>query len=432
VSSPDGNGFPESKAGKSPEIEGSQNQKKDTIFSGRAGGIRTHDPLHPMQVRYQTALQPVSSRTGRREKQGKSELASMENHEIAQGVNGVKSAIVGASGYTGQELLRLLLLHPQVELVAATSRAEAGRAIEEVFPRFRHLPGAKLPFIEPDPELIAATGAQVAFLALPHGVAADIATALLAKGLKIIDLSADFRLRDAAVYEEFYGHAHPAPALLEEAVYGLPEVRPEEITAARLIASPGCYPTSILLPLIPLLKAGLLDTSTIVANSMSGVSGAGKKADTTLLFCECNESARAYGVPKHRHLSEIEQELSIAAGEEVILTFIPHLIPVNSGIATTTTAKLKPGVAPEAVGQALEKAYADAAFVRLLGKGGCPDTKNVTRTNFIDIGWTYDVRAQRLILMSAEDNVGKGAGSQAVQSFNLMFGLPETAGLLIA
>ena len=341
----------------------------------------------------------------------------------------IKTAIVGASGYTGQELLRLLLVHPQVELVAATSRQEAGKPLSAVFPRFRKLPGAELPFIEPDPDAIAATGAQAAFLALPHGVAAEIAAALLERGLKVIDLSADFRLGDPAVYEEFYGHPHPAPGLLEEAVYGLPEVRADAIRAARLIASPGCYPTSILLPLIPLLKAGLIDPATIVANSLSGVSGAGKKADVSLLFCECNESVRAYGIPKHRHLSEIEQELSLAAGESVIITFIPHLIPVNSGIATTTTAKLRAGVDPAAVGAALETAYAEAAFVRLLGHGGCADTKHVTRTNFIDIGWTHEARTGRVILTSAEDNLGKGAGSQAVQSFNLIFGLPETAGL---
>lgn len=341
----------------------------------------------------------------------------------------VKTAIVGASGYTGQELLRLLLLHPQVELVAATSRQEAGRSLADVFPRYRGLPGSELAFMAPDPEAIAATGAKAAFLALPHGVAAEIARALLERGLKVIDLSADFRLRDPEVYAEFYDHEHPAPDLLEEAVYGLPEIRAQEIAATRLIASPGCYPTSILLPLIPLLKKGLVDHLTIVANSMSGVSGAGRKEAIPLLFCECNESARAYGIPKHRHLSEIEQELSLAAGDAVRITFIPHLIPVNAGIATTTTAMLAEGVAPEAVGEALEEAYADADFVRLLGRGGCADTKHVTRTNFIDIGWEYDERTGRILLMSAEDNLGKGAGSQAVQSFNLSFGLEPTAGL---
>jgi N-acetyl-gamma-glutamyl-phosphate reductase len=252
---------------------------------------------------------------------------------------------------------------------------------------------------------------------------------LLERGLKVIDLSADFRLRDAAVYEEFYDHPHPAPDLLAEAVYGLPEIRTPEIQAARLIAAPGCYPTSILLPLLPLLRENLIDPDTIVANSMSGVSGAGRKADLSLLFCECNESARAYGVPKHRHLSEIEQELSLAAGEKVTITFIPHLIPVNSGIVTTTTAKLRDDVTPDTIGAALEAAYSDANFVRLLGRGGCADTKNVTRTNFIDIGWQHDPRTGRVILMSAEDNLGKGAGGQAVQCFNLMFGLSPIDGL---
>ena len=344
-------------------------------------------------------------------------------------MNRVKTAIVGASGYTGMELVRLLLVHPGVELVAATSRQEAGKSLASVFPRFRKAPGSDLTFIEPDPDAIATTGAEVAFLALPHGVAAEIARALLDRGLKVIDLSADFRLRDAAVYHEFYEHPHPAPDLLAEAVYGLPEIRTPEIQAARLVAAPGCYPTSILLPLLPLLRENLIDPSTIVASSMSGVSGAGRKADLSLLFCECNESARAYGVPKHRHLSEIEQELSLAAREKVTITFIPHLIPVNSGIATTTTAKLRDAVSPDAIGAALKSAYSSSDFVRLLGRGGCADTKNVTRTNFIDIGWQHDPRTGRVILMSAEDNLGKGAGGQAVQCFNLMFGLSPIDGL---
>ncbi len=341
----------------------------------------------------------------------------------------IKTAIVGASGYTGMELLRLLLTHPGVELVAATSRQEEGKSLAAVFPRFRNAPGADLAFMAPAADAIAASGAEAAFLALPHGVAAEIAHALLARGLRVIDLSADFRLRDAALYEEFYQHPHPAPGLLAEAVYGLPEVRAEEIRKAKLVASPGCYPTSIVLPLLPLLRENLIDPTTIVANSMSGVSGAGRKVDTAFLFCECNESARAYGIPKHRHLSEIEQELGIAAGEAVTISFIPHLIPVNSGIVTTTTAKLRENVAVEAIGSALQNAYAACPFVRLLDRGVCPDTKNVTRTNFIDIGWQHDPRTGRVILMSAEDNLGKGAGGQAVQCFNLMFGLNATDGL---
>ena len=341
----------------------------------------------------------------------------------------IKTAIVGASGYTGMELLRLLLAHPQVDLVAVTSRQESGKALGAVFPRFAKAAGAWLAFSEPDPAAIAASGAEVAFLALPHGVAAPIARDLLDRGVRVIDLSADFRLRDPALYAEFYEHAHPAPDLLATAVYGLPELRAAAIRDARLVAAPGCYPTSILLPLLPLLRANLLDPASLVANSMSGVSGAGRKADLSLLFCECHESARAYGIPKHRHLSEIEQELSLAAATPVVLTFIPHLIPVNAGILTTTTASLRQGVAPEAIGEALEAAYGSCAFVRLLGRGACADTKHVTRTNFIDIGWQHDPRGGRVLLLSAEDNLGKGASGQAVQCFNLMFGLAETSGL---
>lgn len=343
----------------------------------------------------------------------------------------IKTAIVGASGYTGMELLRILLTHPAVRLTAITSRAEAGKRLDSVFPRFSKAPAASLTFSLPDPDLIAASGATVTFLALPHGIAAEIARALLDRGLKVIDLSADFRLRSPENYEEFYGHPHPAPDLLETAIYGLPEVRSAEIAAARLVASPGCYPTSIILPLLPLLRENLIDPSTIVANSLSGVSGAGRKADLSLLFCECNESARAYGVPKHRHLSEIEQELTLASGKPVTISFIPHLIPVNSGILTTTTATLRENTTPQQIENALATAYSQAPFVRLLGRGKPADTKLVTRTNFIDIGWETDPRTSRIILMSAEDNLVKGAGGQAVQSFNLMHSLPETTGLQV-
>ncbi len=372
---------------------------------------------------------PFHERTEK--KAADSRIGKHGNSWEEKAVKRIKTAIVGASGYTGMELLRILITHPGVELTAVTSRAEAGKRLDQVFPRFAKAGSASLKFSEPDPDLIASSGAEVAFLALPHGIAAEIARALLDRGLKVIDLSADFRLRSAALYEEFYGHPHPAPDLLDQAVYGLPEIRSNEIRSASLIASPGCYPTSIILPLLPLLRENLIDHSTIVANSMSGVSGAGRKADLSLLFCECNESARAYGVPKHRHLSEIEQELSIAASADVTISFLPHLIPVNSGICTTTTAKLRDGVTPEQIGAALDAAYADAAFVRLLGRGKPADTKMITRTNFIDIGWETDPRTNRVILMSAEDNLGKGAGGQAVQSFNIMAGLDERTGLEI-
>ena len=230
----------------------------------------------------------------------------------------VQVAVVGASGYTGQELLRILLNHRGVRLVCATSRQYAGQPLWEVFPRFRQVPGSDLRFTDSDVEAIAATGAEVAFLALPHGVAASYARGLVDRGVRVIDLSADFRLNCPDVYEEYYGNAHPDTALMQEAVYGLPEWRPAEIARARIVASPGCYPTSILLPLIPLFKAGILEPEDVVVCSGSGVSGAGRKASIPLLFCECNESFHAYGVPKHRHLSEIEQELSWAAGETVL------------------------------------------------------------------------------------------------------------------
>ncbi len=339
----------------------------------------------------------------------------------------VKIAVVGASGYTGAELLRLLLMHPNAELCCVTSRQYAGQALSEIFPRYKSAAGSELCFSQPEAEIIAATGAEVAFLALPHGVAAEYATALLELGIKVIDLSADFRLSDPAVYEEFYGAEHPAPELLKEAVYGFPEVRSEEIAAARLIASPGCYPTSVSLPLLPLLRENLIDPQSIVTCSMSGVSGAGKTGNVMFSYCEANESARAYSVPKHRHLSETEQELSIAAGEKVTMSFTPHLIPAHNGICSTTSAKMVGDV--EKVEAALTAAYGESYFVRLLGKGNPADTKNVTRTNHIDIGWDYDERTGRVLLLSAEDNLGKGAGGQAIQCFNIMFGLDETAGL---
>jgi N-acetyl-gamma-glutamyl-phosphate reductase len=342
----------------------------------------------------------------------------------------IKVGVVGASGYTGIELLRYLLQHPGVELVFVTSRQSAGQTIAQVFPRLRGLEGSGLAFTAPDVADMAATGAAFAFLALPHGVAAEFATGLLQAGIRVIDLSADFRLHDAAVYEEFYGHPHPAPGLLAEAVYGLPEIRPDDIRSARLVASPGCYPTSILLPLIPLLRAGAVDPSSIVVSSMSGVSGAGRKEALPLLFCECNESVRAYGVPKHRHLSEIEQELSLAAGKPVRISFVPHLVPVTAGIATTTFATLTPDVTEETVGAILREANGGQPFVRLLGPGIGADTRHVAGTNFIDIGWSVDARTGRLILMSAEDNIGKGAGGQAIQSFNLMAGFSAETGLL--
>jgi N-acetyl-gamma-glutamyl-phosphate reductase len=339
-------------------------------------------------------------------------------------------AIVGASGYSGEELVRLLLAHPYVELTTVTSRQYAGKSLGEILPRFANHPRAKsLRFTDPVSQSFARAG-SVVFLALPHGVAAEFAEPLLKDGCKVIDLSADFRVSDPAVYKEFYGHDHPAPELLKQAVYGLPEIYRSRIRQSSLIASPGCYPTSILLPTLPLLKKRLISPGGIIADSLSGVSGAGRKVDLEYLFVECNESVRPYGVPKHRHLSEIEQELSLAAAEPVTLQFTPHLIPVNRGILTTlylTPTRIQSG---EAIAKCYQEAYGQEPFVRLLGEKSLPDTKNVVGSNVLEIAWRLDPRTGRLIVMSAVDNLVKGASGQAIQSLNILCDWPETTGLL--
>jgi N-acetyl-gamma-glutamyl-phosphate reductase len=341
-----------------------------------------------------------------------------------------KVAIVGASGYSGEELVRLLLNHPHAELVAVTSRQNAGQTMAQVFPKFASHPKSKnLRFVEPNAEVLAKQ-ADVVFLALPHGVAAEYAVPLLDAGAVVIDLSADFRLKSAEIYKEFYMHEHPAPDLLKKSVYGLPEVYREEIKKSLLIASPGCYPTSILLPTIPLLKAGLIKPTGIIADSMSGVSGAGRKADLDYLFVECNESVRPYGVPKHRHLSEIEEQLTFAAGSRVVIQFTPHLIPINRGILTTLYLKPAQTLTEEQIAATYKKFYGEEPFVRLLEGKSLPDTKNVEGTNVIEIAWRLDPRTGRLIVMSAEDNLTKGASGQAVQSLNILCGWPETAALV--
>jgi N-acetyl-gamma-glutamyl-phosphate reductase len=341
-----------------------------------------------------------------------------------------KVAIVGASGYSGEVLVQLLLNHPHAELVAVTSRQNAGQTLAQVFPKFASHPKSKtLRFVDPTVELLAKQ-ADVVFLALPHGVAAEYALPLLDAGCVVIDLSADFRLKSVAIYKEFYAHDHPAPELLKKSVYGLPEIYREQIKKSLLIASPGCYPTSILLPVIPLLKAGLIKPTGIIADSLSGVSGAGRKAEVDYLFCECNESVRPYGVPKHRHLSEIEEQLSLAAKTQVTIQFTPHLIPINRGILTTLYLEPSGKSAEEKISACYKKFYGDEPFIRLLEGKSLPDTKNVQGTNVIEIAWRLDSRTNRLIVMSAEDNLVKGASGQAVQSLNILCGFPETAGLI--
>src|SRR5205807_3707469 len=311
------------------------------------------------------------------------------------------------------------------------SRQYVGQTVADVFPRAGSYAGAKaLQFSEPAPEKIARI-AEVAFLALPHGVAVEFAGPLLQAGARVIDLSADFRIKNPATYRDFYGREHGAPDLLGEAVNGLPEIYRDKITDARLVVCPGCYPSSILLPLIPLLREKLIDPEDIIANSLSGVSGAGRKAELDYLFVECNESVRPYGVPKHRHLAEIEQELSITAGGAVMIQFTPHLIPVSRGILTTLYfAPTVTGKDPATIGAAFRASYAEEPFIRLLEEKTLPDTKNVVGSNFIEIAWRLDPRTSRLIVMSAEDNLLKGASGQAIQCFNILCGFEETAGLL--
>ena len=349
----------------------------------------------------------------------------------------VKTAVVGASGYSGEELVRLLLGHPYAELTAVTSRQYAGQTLAAIFPSFAgNAVADSLQFTEPNVETLAEV-AEVVFLALPHGVAAEFAKPLLASDAKVIDLSADFRLNNPSVYKEFYSNAHPAPALLEQSVYGMPELHRDAIRDAKLIASPGCYPTSILLPTVPLLQAGLIKSTGIIADSLSGVSGAGRNLSTDFMYTECNESARPYGIPKHRHLSEIEQELSLVADAQVTVQFSPHLIPINRGILTTLYLAPTKKFETEAEEAALAKqiteclatAYTDEPFVRLLPPDSLPDTKNVAHTNFLDLAWRLDRRTGRLIMTSAIDNLVKGASGQAVQSLNLICNFDETTGL---
>jgi len=338
-------------------------------------------------------------------------------------------AVVGASGYAGEELVRLLLAHPHAELTAVTSRQYLGKKISQVFPRFARLATADaISFSDSDPASIARR-ADIVFLALPHGVSAEFAKPVLDRDARVIDLSADFRLRNADLYREFYGKDHTAPELLAQSTYGLPELYRNQIHDAPLVACPGCYPTSILIPLLPLMRERLIEPGSICVTSLSGVTGTGRKVEADYLFAECNESIRPYAVPKHRHLSEIEQELSLLAAGPVTIQFIPHLVPANRGIVTTICANVR-SEERDRIGSVMENFSRDEPFVRLLTGEQLPDTKNVVGTNFIDVAWRFDPRTKRIILMSAIDNIVKGTSGQAVQCMNLMREFPETAGLL--
>jgi N-acetyl-gamma-glutamyl-phosphate reductase len=341
----------------------------------------------------------------------------------------MKVGIVGASGYSGETLVKLLLGHPQVTLAAVTSRTHAGKPLAKLIPSVR---GADrgLVFTDSDPVALAASDIDLFFLALPHGAAATYAKALVPAGKRVIDLSADFRIADLATYQKYYGEHH-APELLPSARYVLPELTPPAWkTEAKLIAAPGCYPTSILVPLLPLLKAGVVSREHIVVNSFSGVSGAGKKVDEMYLYVERAESAKAYGLVKHRHLAEVEEQLTVHTGAPTILQFNPHLAPMRRGIATTITVPAAPGATIESLYAAWQAAYPSTPFVQILPAGETPDTAHTVGTNRVDISAVFDPRTKNFILTSAEDNLVKGASGQAVQIMNLWCGFPETAGLV--
>ena len=341
----------------------------------------------------------------------------------------MNACIVGASGYSGRELLSLLADHPNICLSAITSRSLEGVSVEVALPKMRGK-AKSLSFSSPTTdELVRRDDLDIFFLALPHGTAAEYARPLVGGGKRVIDLSADFRLSCPKRYEDFYGAPHPAPELLESAIYGLPELHELSWEASTLIASPGCYPTSILVPLAPLLEAGLVEREGIVINSSSGVSGAGRQASEKLLYCERNESAAAYGLPKHRHLSEIEEQLGIACGEEVVISFHPHLVPMNRGIATTISVPAKGKLDTQLIEDCWQQKFADRPFTQILPSGEFPDVAHVNGTNRIDFSVVADGRTGRYILTSAEDNLLKGAGGQAVQAMNICSGFDETAGL---
>ena len=335
----------------------------------------------------------------------------------------IKAAIVGGTGYTGVELLRLLAAHPEVELSAITSRSEAGQAVADMFPNLRgHV---DLAFCEPDQAGL--TDCDVVFFATPNGIAMQHAPELLDAGVRVIDLAADFRLKDPAEWAQWYGQPHACPELLEEAVYGLPEVNRAAVAKARLVANPGCYPTAVQLGFLPLLENKLVDSSRLIADAKSGVSGAGRKANVGTLLGEASESFKAYAVPGHRHLPEIRQGLQRVTGSTVGLTFVPHLTPMIRGIHATLYAELTSKAAD--LQQLYESRYASEPFVDVLPAGSHPETRSVRGANTCRLSIHQPQGGNTLVVLSVIDNLVKGAAGQAVQNMNIMFGLSETSGL---
>ena len=334
----------------------------------------------------------------------------------------IKIGIVGGTGYTGVELLRIFARHPEAQLAAITSRKETGMPVAEMFPSLRGSVDLKFS----DPKEAGLAKCDVVFFATPNGIAMTEAQALLSAGVKVIDLAADFRIKDIAIWEKWYGMTHVCPELVQEAVYGLPEVNRAAIKGARIVANPGCYPTATQLGFLPLVEAGVVDDQHLIADTKSGVSGAGRKAETHILFSEASDNFKAYGVAGHRHLPEVRQGLARAAGHEVGLTFVPHLVPMIRGIHATLYGRLTKDIDLQAL---FEKRYANEPFVDVLPAGSQPDTRSVRASNLCRIAVHRPQGGDTVVVLSVIDNLVKGAAGQAVQNMNLMCGLPETMGL---
>lgn len=341
----------------------------------------------------------------------------------------IKASIVGATGYVGVELVRLLAQHPEVELVYLSSKSYEGQDIAALYPSLAGTIHKELVALD---EAKFAAESDVVFTSLPHGASGEVIPRLYEAGTRVIDMSGDFRYDDVAVYEAWYGVKHTRPDLLDAAVYGLPELHREEIRTARLIGNPGCYTTCSILAAAPLLRKGLIAPDSLIIDAKSGVTGAGAKPSANSHFCEVDESFKAYNVARHRHTSEIEQELSKAAGREVLVSFTPHLAPFKRGIFATLYADLVPGAQEEAIRAAYEEAYRGEPFVTLYPAGSLPEVKHVTGSNRCAIGFVVDARVGRVVVCAALDNLLKGAAGQAVQNMNLLFGLAETTGLPLA
>ena len=338
----------------------------------------------------------------------------------------IKVGIIGATGYAGSELVRILLGHKDVEIKWYGSRSYIDKKYASIYQNFFQLVDANC--MDDNMEVLA-DQVDVIFTATPQGLCASLVNEEILSKVKIIDLSADFRIKDVKVYEEWYKLEHKSPQFIEEAVYGLCEVNREDVKKARLVANPGCYTTCSILTCYPLVKEGIIDPNTIIVDAKSGTSGAGRGAKVDNLFCEVNENMKAYGVANHRHTPEIEEQLGYACGEKITINFTPHLVPMNRGILATAYASLKKDVTYEEVKAIYDKYYADEKFVRVLEKDVCPQTKWVEGSNYVDVNFKIDPRTNRIIMMGAIDNLVKGAAGQAVQNMNLMFGLKESEGL---